>query len=63
MTHVFAGASLIPNTLVTFASPLASTNNITLAPRYDYEPGDTLDRTMCFCSKKADLDQSDMDPF
>ncbi|KAL8708759.1 MAG: hypothetical protein Q9220_006401 [cf. Caloplaca sp. 1 TL-2023] len=61
MSYVLAGASLVPR-LTTLATPVVA-SNITLAPRYDYEPGDTLNRTMCFCSGKSDLDQSDADPF
>ncbi|KAL8866982.1 MAG: hypothetical protein Q9174_005954 [Haloplaca sp. 1 TL-2023] len=30
------------------AAPAAT--NVSLAPRYDYEPGDTFTRTMCYCT-------------
>ncbi|KAL8686802.1 MAG: hypothetical protein Q9218_006858, partial [Villophora microphyllina] len=33
-----------------------------LVPRYDYEPGDTLNRTMCFCGNDITLEQTDNDP-
>lgn len=31
--------------------------------RYDYEPGDELNRTMCFCTSDPSLQQTDNDPF
>ncbi|KAL8835476.1 MAG: hypothetical protein Q9170_003309 [Blastenia crenularia] len=39
--------------------PLAATSpiNATLVSRKDYEPGDTLGRTMCFCTNNNDFTQ------
>ncbi|KAL8767344.1 MAG: hypothetical protein Q9209_006107 [Squamulea sp. 1 TL-2023] len=34
-----------------------------LEARADYEPGDTLDRTMCFCTKDNSLEQMNNDPY
>ncbi|CAO1598267.1 hypothetical protein XANCAGTX0491_002037 [Xanthoria calcicola] len=39
------------------------TASATLKPRYDYEPGDQLKRTMCFCTSDNSLEQVDNDPF
>ena len=33
-----------------------------LKPRYDYEPGDSLERVMCFCTQDNSLEQLDTDP-
>lgn len=33
-----------------------------LAPRYNYEPGDRLNRTMCFCTSDNSLQQTDNNP-
>ncbi|KAL8780017.1 MAG: hypothetical protein Q9213_006660 [Squamulea squamosa] len=33
------------------------------AANYDYEPGDKIDRTMCFCTKDNSLDQLNNDPY
>ncbi|KAL8993580.1 MAG: hypothetical protein Q9188_007291, partial [Gyalolechia gomerana] len=38
------------------------TNDVNLAPHYDYEPGDHLKRTMCFCTSDTSLAQTDNDP-
>ncbi|KAL8752587.1 MAG: hypothetical protein Q9199_005639, partial [Rusavskia elegans] len=35
----------------------------TLKPRYDYEPGDELKRTMCFGTSDPSLEQLDNDPY
>ena len=34
-----------------------------LEARYDYEPGDEIKRTMCFCTSDPTLEQVDIDPF
>ncbi|KAL8732607.1 MAG: hypothetical protein Q9166_002581 [cf. Caloplaca sp. 2 TL-2023] len=38
-------------------------NSVLEASAYDYEPGDVLNRTMCFCTSDSSLEQTDMDPF
>ncbi|KAL9002343.1 MAG: hypothetical protein Q9188_004716 [Gyalolechia gomerana] len=40
-----------------FSLITASPINVTLVPRKDYEPGDTLDRTMCFCTNNNNFTQ------
>ncbi|KAL8932937.1 MAG: hypothetical protein Q9211_006048, partial [Gyalolechia sp. 1 TL-2023] len=40
-----------------FSRITASPINATLVPRKDYEPGDTLDRTMCFCTNNNNFTQ------
>ncbi|KAI4171189.1 MAG: hypothetical protein LQ343_004395 [Gyalolechia ehrenbergii] len=40
-----------------FSLVTASPINATLVPRKDYEPGDTLDRTMCFCTNNNNFTQ------
>ncbi|KAL8950670.1 MAG: hypothetical protein Q9222_003307 [Ikaeria aurantiellina] len=47
--------------LSTISSALPS--NTTLRPRKDYEPGDTLNRTVCFCTNSNDFTQVDTDPY
>ncbi|KAI4181500.1 MAG: hypothetical protein L6R41_006585 [Letrouitia leprolyta] len=37
-------------------------NDVSLVPRKDYEPGDELKRTMCFCTSDNSLAQTDNDP-
>ncbi|KAL8988243.1 MAG: hypothetical protein Q9177_002654 [Variospora cf. flavescens] len=37
-------------------------NHADLVPRHDYEPGDVLNRTMCFCTSDNSLEQTDNDP-
>ncbi|KAL8932128.1 MAG: hypothetical protein Q9211_006510 [Gyalolechia sp. 1 TL-2023] len=37
-------------------------NDVNLSPRYDYEPGDELKRTMCFCTSDNTIAQTDNDP-
>ncbi|KAL8958472.1 MAG: hypothetical protein Q9193_004478, partial [Seirophora villosa] len=41
----------------THAAPAAAS----LAPRYNYNPGDMLNRTMCFCTSDNSLQQTDND--
>ncbi|KAI4122765.1 MAG: hypothetical protein LQ338_005623 [Usnochroma carphineum] len=42
---------------------IAAPTNTTLVARKDYEPGDTLNRTMCFCTNDNNFAQSDNDPY
>ncbi|KAL8712766.1 MAG: hypothetical protein Q9220_002974 [cf. Caloplaca sp. 1 TL-2023] len=42
---------------------IAFPTNTTLKPRKDYEPGDTLNRTLCFCTNNNDFTQVDDDPY
>ncbi|KAL8667741.1 MAG: hypothetical protein Q9168_007214 [Polycauliona sp. 1 TL-2023] len=43
-----------PGSLV---SPSGPTDSVVLKPRYDYEPGDTLARTMCYCTSDNNIEQ------
>ncbi|KAL8711003.1 MAG: hypothetical protein Q9225_007193, partial [Loekoesia sp. 1 TL-2023] len=52
-TSIFKGLARLSK-----ASPV----NFDLAARYDYEPGDELKRTMCFCTSDNSLEQTDNDP-
>ncbi|KAL8811368.1 MAG: hypothetical protein Q9200_001862 [Gallowayella weberi] len=38
-------------------------SNATLVRRKDFEPGDTLNRTMCFCTNSNDFTQTNEDPY
>ncbi|KAL9011497.1 MAG: hypothetical protein Q9173_003660 [Seirophora scorigena] len=40
----------------------AAATHAGLAPRYNYDPGDQLNRTMCFCTSDNSLQQTDNDP-
>ncbi|KAL8728762.1 MAG: hypothetical protein Q9181_005226 [Wetmoreana brouardii] len=43
---------------------IALPTNVTyLVPRKDYEPGDTLGRTMCFCTNDNKFTQAEGDPY
>ncbi|KAL8729358.1 MAG: hypothetical protein Q9166_004751 [cf. Caloplaca sp. 2 TL-2023] len=61
-TSLLLGA-LVPFIRTILAAPAAKANRSTLIPRYDYEPGDTLNRTMCFCTSDTSLEQVSFDPF
>lgn len=39
----------------------AAATAASLAPRYNYDPGDQLNRTMCFCTSDNSLQQTDND--
>ncbi|KAL8806902.1 MAG: hypothetical protein Q9182_001031 [Xanthomendoza sp. 2 TL-2023] len=41
----------------------ATAINATLVRRKDFEPGDTLNRTMCFCTNSNNFIQTNEDPF
>ncbi|KAL9599699.1 MAG: hypothetical protein Q9219_003687 [cf. Caloplaca sp. 3 TL-2023] len=54
-------AAATPTTNATTTTTTTTTNHH-LFPRYDYEPGDELKRTMCFCTSDNALQQTDNDP-
>lgn len=59
--HLLAAVALF-NGIGKLAAAAAPTHHADLAPRYDYEPGDMLNRTMCFCTTDTSLEQTDNDP-
>ncbi|KAL8730116.1 MAG: hypothetical protein Q9166_004315 [cf. Caloplaca sp. 2 TL-2023] len=62
---LFGALITFPPTIFAAADPSPPTENTThaLLPRYDYEPGDTLNRTMCFCTTDTSLQQVSSDPY
>ncbi|KAI4130089.1 MAG: hypothetical protein LQ338_001941 [Usnochroma carphineum] len=64
--HILAAATIFKGVAkLAAAAPAAAaapTQYADLVPRHDYEPGDMLNRTMCFCTTDTSLQQTDNDP-
>ncbi|KAL8939525.1 MAG: hypothetical protein Q9216_003311 [Gyalolechia sp. 2 TL-2023] len=58
--HLLVAASVLKG--VAKKASATPIKDVRLAPHYDYEPGDQLKRTMCFCTSDTSLAQTDNDP-